>query len=351
MSTPPPPPRPRGKTAARGATLVVAAWGAGVFVALGLPLPFLLGPLFFCLLAALAGGNMAGMGKFGVLMRTILGVAIGSSITPDITARLGEFLLPALMVPLFILVIAALGYPFFRKVCGLDHPTAYYAAMPGGLQDMIVFGEEAGADVRALSLIHATRVLIIVSVAPALLAFVWDLDLTQPPGAPMTTLPLSQMGIMVLSGVMGWKIAERVGMFGASILGPLILTAVLSLSGVIESRPPAEAIFAAQFFIGIAVGARYTGISGHEVRVDVAAGAGYCVILAIVALVFAEVVALTGMAPQIDAFLAFAPGGQAEMVVIALIAGADLAFVVTMHLLRILVVIIGAPLVARLFRR
>jgi len=331
-------------------TLVIATMGTLVFLASGIPLPFLLGPLFACLIAALAGTRLADMGRFSVLMRTILGVAIGASITPDILGRLPEFLLPVLLVPVYILVLGAVGYPFFRKICGFDHPTAYYSAMPGGLQDMLVFGEEAGADVRALSLIQATRVLVIVTIAPVLLTLIWDLDLTQPPGQPASALPLWQMGVMVLSGLFGWLIAARLGMFGASILGPMILTAALSLSGVIQFRPPAEAIFAAQFFIGLTVGARYTGITKHELKIDVLAGAGYCVILAVVALFFAEIVALSGMAGQIDAFLAFIPGGQAEMVVVAIIAGADLAFVVTIHLVRIMVVIFGAPIVARLFK-
>ena len=54
--------------------------------------------------------------------------------------------------------------------------------MPGGLQDMIVFGEEAGANVRSISLIHATRVLIIVVILPILLTTVWQANLLAPPG-------------------------------------------------------------------------------------------------------------------------------------------------------------------------
>jgi uncharacterized membrane protein AbrB (regulator of aidB expression) len=42
------------------------------------------------------------------------------------------------------------------------------------------------------------------------------------------------------------------------------------------------------------------------------------------------------------------PGGQAELVVLALIVGADMTFVVAHHLLRIFVVILGAPIVAAL---
>ncbi|MEM7670560.1 MAG: AbrB family transcriptional regulator, partial [Pseudomonadota bacterium] len=56
-------------------TFAIAAAGVGLFEAMGLPLPFLLGPLFACLLAALCRVPMKGFGQFGVGMRTILGVA------------------------------------------------------------------------------------------------------------------------------------------------------------------------------------------------------------------------------------------------------------------------------------
>ncbi|TJZ87216.1 AbrB family transcriptional regulator [Paracoccus hibiscisoli] len=318
---------------------------------LGLPLPWLLGPMLACLAVALCGVRMQGAGQFGVFMRTFLGVAVGASITPEVLTGLPAIAGSLAIVPVFIAVIALVGYPLFRRGFGFDHPTAWYAAMPGGLQDMLVFGEEAGGDIRALSLIHATRVLVIVTVAPLIMTFYWSVDLSQPPGAPISSVAWDQIALMVAAGFLGWKVAERVGLFGASILGPMILTAALSLTGIIQTRPPAEIIQAAQFFIGIAVGVKYVGITGRELRIDVTAGLLYSLVLAVISLIFLEVVYLLGLAPALDAFLAFLPGGQAEMVVIAIIAGADLAYVVSHHILRIVLVILLAPLAARLLGR
>ncbi len=332
---------------ARGTTLAAAVAGAVVFLAAGLPLPLLLGPMLGCLVFALAGARLQGMGAFGIFMRTFLGVAIGSTVTPDLIAELPNHGITLALVPLFVVAIGCVGYPFFRKVMGFDHPTAFYSAMPGGLQDMLIFGEEAGGDVRAMSLIHATRVLVIVTLAPFLLTFFYDLDLTQAPGAPATSLPLHELALMLAAAVIGWKGGERIGLFGASILGPLILTAGLSLSGLIHVRPPAEVIWAAQFFIGIAVGSKYGGITGRELRIDVGAGLGYAVLLALVSLAFIEVILLVSPAGTLEVFLAFLPGGQAEMAIIAIVAGADVAFVVAHHLLRIFIVILAAPYVAR----
>lgn len=331
-------------------TFAIAALGVALFHVLSLPLPWLLGPISACLLAALAGVRLNGIKPLNNAMRTILGVAVGATLTPAVIATFPAMWTTLILIPIMVALIGLLGVPYFRRLCGYDLPTAYYAAMPGGLQDMIVFGEEAGANVRAVSLIHATRVLVIVVALPFLLQEIWAADLTNPPGEPAADLPIHEMALMVVCALVGWQLAKRVGMFGASILGPLILTAAVTLAGGLHHRPPAEAIWAAQFFIGMTIGSKYTGITMQEVRHDLAAGAGFCVILMGLTLAVVELIWSMGLAPGMEALLAFSPGGQAELTVLALIVGADMAFVVAHHILRIFVVILGAPVAARLAR-
>lgn len=155
---------------------------------------------------------------------------------------------------------------------------------------------------------------------------------------------------MAVTGTTGWLAARAIGLFGAPIIGPLVVTAVASLMGWIGHRPPGELLLAAQFILGLGVGAEYVGTTMRELRRDVLSAIGYCVLLALIALGFAEIVIQIGAAPPMEAFLAFAPGGQSEMAILAIVAGADLAYVVTHHLIRLVVVILGAPVVARLVR-
>ncbi len=338
------------KLLSRGTALVIALLGVLLFNALGLPLPFLLGPVFLCLAAALLRLPIQDMGgSFQNLMRTVLGVAIGASITADLLEQAQGMLASIALMPLFVAIIGLIGYPYFRRVCGYDHATSYYAAIPGGLQDMLVFGEEAGGNVRALSLIHATRILVIVTLMPLILAYIWGLEFDNAPGKPASAIPLSELLLMAGLGIGGWQLAKRINMFGASILGPLIATAIASLAGFIHHRPPAEAILAAQFFIGLGVGAKYRGITTGEIQSVIVTALGYCVLLAVISVMFAGLVAFLGLAPAVEAILAFSPGGQAEMVVLAIVAGADLPYVLTHHLFRILIVVMGAPITAKLF--
>jgi len=181
-----------------------------------------------------------------------------------------------------------------------------------------------------------------------LLTQLYGVALTKPIGAPASSIPLHELALMVTAALIGWKGGEKMGLFGASILGPMIVTALLSLAGLIHMRPPKEAMLAAQFFIGMGIGVYYVGVTLRELRQVVTYGIVFIILLALLAATFAEIVMLAGFAPPVEAFLAYAPGGQAEMTVLAIVSGADLGFVITHHLMRIVLVITCAPLVARL---
>jgi len=329
-------------------TFAIALLGVMVFIFANLPLPWLLGPITFCLVGALLGVPMKGVKPLNDTMRTILGVAVGATLTPAVMGDIAGMWPTLLLMPVMVVAIGVVGIPFFTRVCGYDKATAYYSAMPGGLQDMLLFGEEAGGNIRTLSLIHATRVLVLVVALPFMLKGIWDADLSNPPGLPAIDVPVLDLLIMIVCAFAGWRIAKFFGLFGASILGPLILTAIVTMLGLLENRPPAEAIWAAQFFIGMTIGAKYAGITAQEVRKDVTAGFGFCVILIVLTTIFAGGIYELGLAPGMETLLAFTPGGQAELTVLALIVGADMAFVVAHHIVRIFVVILGAPVMNRL---
>ncbi|AGI70259.1 hypothetical protein OAN307_63p00410 (plasmid) [Octadecabacter antarcticus 307] len=333
----------------QGLTVALAVAGTVIFWWADFPLPFLFGPLVACVIGALAGMPLVAAGNVSQWMRTILGVAIGASLTPQVISELPKMAASVALIPLFVLCIALLGVPFFRYVYRFDGVTAWYAAMPGGLQDMVMFGKEAGGDVRALSLIHATRLLIIITIAPIILTQVFDADIKNPIGQPASEIPPYELVIMALTAIIGWHVAKRLRIFGAPMIGPMILAGALSITGIINYRPPAEAILTAQFFIGIALGAGYVGVTLADIRRDVAAGIFFVIILAILTFIFTEIATLIAAVPPVDAFLAFAPAGQAEMTVFAIIVGADLGYVVVHHLSRVFLVVIGAPVAARVF--
>ena len=331
-------------------THTICLSGAIIFLWLKLPLPWLFGPLLSCLLAALIGINLYSIKILSDAMRTILGVAVGATVTLSFLLALPGFWNTLIFIPIVVILSGIIGVWYFQKLCGYDFPTAYYSSMPGGLQDMLVFGEEAGGNVRAMSLIHATRVLVIIIALPILLTFIWGISLDKPPGDPIRNFEIEQLIILGICGIAGWKIASFLGMFGASILGPLILTAIASITGILHTRPPVEAIWAAQYFIALGIGVKYVGVTAQEIRKDILAGLGFCIFLLIITLSIVSLVINYNLAPAVDVILSMAPGGQAELVVITLIVGADLGFVVAHHVFRIFIVILGAPIMERFMK-
>jgi len=335
----------------RAPALVIGLIGAAIAITVSLPLPWLLGPMLACVVVSLAGAQLPGPGLLLPLLRTSLGLAIGASFTPALLERVDQMALSLALVPAYVLLVGGLGYPFFRHFCGFDKPTAYYSAMPGGLSDMAAFGAEAGADLRILSLVHATRVLVVVSVLPYLIEFSYGISArgVQAPGMHLAAFSPGELALMAALGLGGWYGAVRLRLSGASIIGPMLLGGAASMSGLLQQRPPVELVMAAQLMIGVAVGVTYAGTTRALLVRAGAAAVGYCVLLGGIAAAFTAADRMIGV-PTVDALLAFAPGGQAEMTVLALVLGADVAFVALHHIARVFIVVLGAPLVHRYLR-
>ena len=69
--------------------------------------------------------------------------------------------------------------------------------------------------------------------------------------------------------------------------------------------------------------------------------------LAALTLAFGEVVYLLGINDLLHGILAFAPGGQPEMVMLAILTGADITYVIFHHVLRLLIVMSLTPVLSR----
>ncbi len=341
---------PMGGIARALLALAIGATGSFLFVALRLPLPWMLGALTACFFAAILKLPINRPRKIIRPMRMVLGVAVGAAFSPELVGRAGGMVVSlAILVP-FMLLIGFLGILYFRRLVGFDRPTAFFAAMPGGFNDMLAMGRDAGADLRKLSLAHATRVLIIVFAVPFWLQWSQGLVIGGRPVSATHIFDLGLTDVVVLlgCGLLGWWGAKRLGISGAAIVGPMIMSAVLHAAGLVEAKVPRELINLAQIVLGTHVGCQFLGITMREFVTTVAAGIAYTAgLLALTALFTTLVVEVTGL-PIPPVLLAYAPGGQAEMNLMAVVLGTDVAYVALHHLLRLAIVIVGSQF---LFKR
>jgi membrane AbrB-like protein len=215
-----------------------------------------------------------------------------------------------------------------------------------------------------LVLCHAVRVLIVVFVIPLGFGFFGLLD----PVIPATSvapaagpagsgslwhpdLSLQEAAILLVCAVLGSWGARRLRLPASFLLGPMVLSALVHISGLTASSPPQALVALAQVVIGAGIGARFSGISLRSVARTLTLSLGANVLLLGLALAFSWLGAELGGASLAANLLAIAPGGVAEMSLIALALGIDVAFVATSHLIRILLVVVAAPQAFRYWQR
>lgn len=337
-------PAGRRRLALTGLTLAVGLAGAAAYGLTPLPLPWFLGPMLACLVAIALRVPVQGSAPLTLVMRVVLGLAIGSAFSPEMASRAGEMLVSLAFVFPYVVVLGLAGYPYFRLFRDYDRMTSFLAAVPGGFQTMVAIGEDVGADLRRLSIIHSTRIMAIVFVVPIWIQFMGSADLTRiiPASASLAAMNLKEALILVVCGIAGYWAGKRMRISGAAIIGPMLANGAVHLLGFAEARVPVELVNAAQVVIGIHIGCQFAGITVRELFSTVAIALGYAVLLMAGAALFTILVVwVTG----IDAnavTLAYAPGGQPEMNLIALVLNYDPAYVALHHLLRVLVIVFGA---------
>jgi membrane AbrB-like protein len=330
-------------------TLLLGALGSVIFVLLHIPLPWFLGSLTACLIACVLNVPILRPKLLSIPMRAVLGVAVGSAFTPLLFDRAGSMLGSlAILVP-FMALIIVVSVSFYERIAGFDRPTAFFSAVPGGLTDMTAMAEDAGANQRAVILVQATRILLIVFTLPLWLQ--WHDGLTISPFAAnrvhLVDMTVADMLLMIAMGWGGWWVARRYGVAGAPIVGPMIVSGIIHASGLTSAKVPVEVLTFAQISVGVLLGSQFRGITMREFTGTMVWGLlNTIVLLVITAIVVTLVSRLTGFDP-VSVLLAFAPGGQTELNLLAFILGLDVAYVAMHHLTRVAIVIIGAQMIVR----
>ncbi len=339
------------RVACIGLALVIGVAGAMVFSWASLPLPWMLGAMTATTIAALFGAPVVGPTRIRPVMFAVLGVMLGSTFAPEILDRAGQWLGSIALLCVCVISTAAVAYPYFRRVAGFDPATAYFCAMPGGLSQMVMVGGAMGGDEGKIGLIHGSRVLLAVFAIPILFQVTGYLDGIDRSklGIGIENTTPGDLLILTAAGAVGWIAARRLNFPSAAMIGPLIASAVLHLTGLTESQPPRELLNLAQLIIGTSVGCRFAGVPTREVTRALLVGSGLTVIMLAIAALFASAVIGFGGASMPAAILSFSPGGLPEMTLVALALGVDVAFVVTHHIARIVLVVAIAPLVFKRF--
>lgn len=318
-----------------------------------MPLPWMLGAMFAVMVVAIAGGSLTAPAQLRSVMVPILGVMLGSGFSPTVFSNAANWAVTLAILPIFIVAAFGAAYGIYRRIGRYDPVTAFYSSAPGGLNDMILMGSEAGGDERRIAMAHAGRIFMVVTLVVLFYTLVLEVETT---GDARQFISFADVGLRDLAILIGCAVAgayfgPKVGLPAPAILGPMILSGIVHLTGITAASPPTVAVNATQLVMGTVIGCRFAGAAPRDVMKDLglsllAASAMLMVAVPITILV----TSLTGIDIR-ETFLSFSPGGLPEMSILALSLDADIAYIATMHIVRIALVIALAPLFFKLIRR
>ena len=335
-----------------GRTLVVGAAGGALFAWLNLPLAWMLGAMVATTAVSLGGANLYVPGPMRSIMVAIIGVLLGASFTPEVIDKAREWPLTIGCLLLYLGVLVGGLFLYFHRIVGLDVPTAYFSATPGGLSEMVITGAAMGADDRTIALIHTSRVLLVVLAIPLWYRFMTGVATTPSAMGPsIGAIGHTDVAVLAACAVAGVVAGRLLRLPAYRLSGPLLASAAVHVTGLNESAPPWEVVAAAQVVVGSAIGARFTGVPIRRVLGLMAAALVSTVLMLAATVSFALVLAPATGLDWRSIVLAYAPGGLAEMSLIALSLGIETAFVATHHVIRIGLIVVAAPLVFSRLRR
>jgi membrane AbrB-like protein len=337
--------------------LVVAGASAVslAFAAIGVPSPALFGGLVAGLVRALGfRGRVEMPGAATTAAQAVVGVTMGALVDLETLRTVAANWLPVLLVTLATLALSLGAGLLLRLQRGISPVTGAFSMIAGGASGIIVMARGLGADERMVAVLQYLRVLLIVVLMPVVATVVYGASAGE--GAPVGDSDGSgwPAGLLFTLGcaVVGLVAGRLVRLPVAALLGPMLAAAAVDLTGLAGgAEVPGPLESAAFLVIGLQVGVSFVRESlrtiGRALPLALAVILG--VILACAGL--GAALAAATDASALDGYLATTPGGLYAVLATASDTGADVTFVLAVQVLRLFVMLLSAPLVARWLRR
>jgi membrane AbrB-like protein len=254
------------------------------------------------------------------------------------------------MVAATILATLA-GLFFLIRIRKYDFTLALLSCIPGGQAEVIVISRDLVEKDYVVALFHLVRVALVFCSAPLILALMQGQDAVQASNAALLAmpsifaLPPATLFTFAAMSIIALPVARFIRLPMPHLVGPLILSSVLHILGLVEIPRISEFVILAQLTIGGAVGARLAKVPFLDLAVYIRdAFASAIIVLSTYGLMALALASWTGL-DFMHLLLAFIPGGLYEVTLLALIFGFDIAFVAFHHTLRVMMVFFGLPLI------
>jgi len=324
-------------------TLVISA----LLSLLAVPSPALFGGLLSGMIFALTSSRR--MQLHPVVnsgAQAVIGVVVGTLLELSILQSLGGDWLPVVAVVVGTLLLSVVAGLLMGRWTSVSAITGSLSLSAGGAAGITAMSRDLGADERMVAVIQYLRVVLIVATLPLVTAFVFH-----PPTADPSLVTVSRgagwlvdASFTVVCAVAGSLIAIRARIPAGTLLGPMVLTAGLTVAGwSFDAQVPVWLAQIAYAAIGLQIGLAFTKASLKLLGrvLPVALTLTVLIILGCAGMgVF--LASVTGQS-QLAGYLATSPGGLFAVLAIAADTGSSATFVLAVQVLRIFVMLLVAP--------
>ena len=289
--------------------------------------------------------------KAGVAAQGVLGVYIGTMVHQDAVGALGSdwpIVIAIAVATLLLSVVAGALLGLHRDLTPL---TGSLALVAGGASGLVAIARELGGDDRVVSVVQYLRVALVTASMPVVVTLVYHADkshgvatVTETDSAPWYL----SVGMLIALVLVGATVGKWIRLPGAGLLGPMALTVVLQLTGLsFGLAVPMVLVQVGYMVIGWQAGLAFTSDSLRAIGRMLPAAIGLIVALGVATAGLGALLArFTGLTP-LEGYLATSPGGVYAVLATAVETGSNVTFIIAAQVVRILLMLFAAPLMAR----
>ena len=321
-------------------TLLIGTLGGVSFNILLFPLPWVLGPAFFVAVFALLGTEVNIPQNFRNPFIGVIGIWLGKSFSSSVFLDFNDWLISILLLFLYVPFAYLMTYLFLNKVRKLGKAESFFIASPGGLLEMVLGAEECGANSKQVGLVHMMRIFLTVFTVPTLILIIFPGSFEREPLWPTLYGSIIDCFIILLIIPVGLFMGKILRIPGRRLFGPLIISAALHMTEVINLDAPVIIFVFAQLIMGSFFGSNMNGLTWSITKLYIGHAVGIVISLGLCMTPFLLIIISIIKARPEAIILAYSPGGINEMGLVAATLGIKPAFVITHHLFRLFIVVL-----------
>lgn len=310
------------------------------------------------LLAGIAAGSVFALHNAGLqvakplfsLCQCLLGLRISMSFTLDVMHGMLDHWLLIIIIVVAVVVFGFIGGLALTLKQWLPGTTGIWGTSPGGATPMVIMSEAYGGDMRLVAVMQYMRVVIVSLLAVLVARFLGAEAATAMPSYWEKLFPATDYASFAITlgvALCCCGLARLSRIPSAPFLLPMLVGAVLHNTGIMDIELPGWLLTIAFTLIGWSIGLRFNReVFAYAFKV-MPKILGAIFFMIVCAGILAAVLITCFDIDPLTAYLATSPGGADAVAIIAASSGGDMAFIMATQTLRLILVLLAGPYLAK----